>query len=420
LLYSFKVILTEEKMGRYTAYGPEVDAFIKKHYLDKIVEVFVKECNPVAIILFGGFGKGEGSVYFRNGKPVPFNDFDLYVVTQKKLNDKTLNSLSMHASAAIGMGGLEIAYFPGEKYDAKKYFHVDVRCLPVGSLKKLMSIQRYYELKYGSQVIYGDATILEKINPIKKEDLPESDGLRNLFNKLHTLLLGLQPTYDVDSQRIRIFWSYKCYLSICEALLISEKKFEATARKRMEVFASLWEYSFPELKKEIPDLATKIKIATEFKLKPDFSVGGEGLWAEALKDMLLVFAYYVKRMTGVDDVGEAISDHLPFTYFAPFLKEKIGFNFWPSQYILNVGYVSVLQKEGEFYVRPLLQWKDVGLRMILPIYFLLLYKHTTNSFWLDKAYDQLQQFIKTEKKEFWYLRERALKAYGLYYEQRLL
>ena len=43
----------------------------------------------------------------------------------KKFNDEELNKISMNASKEIGMGGLEIAYFPENGYDTNKYFHVD-------------------------------------------------------------------------------------------------------------------------------------------------------------------------------------------------------------------------------------------------------------------------------------------------------
>ncbi len=406
-------------MGKYTAYGDDVDEYIKINYLDKIIKSFVRDCDPISILLFGGFGKGEGSLQFINGKPVPFNDFDFYVVTKYKIDDDKLDKISMNASKEIGMGGLEIAYFPKEGYDANKYFHVDVRCLPVNKMKNLMNIQRYYELKYGTQIIYGK-NILKDMNDIKSENIPVSDGLRNLFNKLHTMLLGLKENYNEDQKKIRIFWSYKCYMSICEALLILNKKFAPTAKERNEIFSKIYKNNFPYIHKEIPDLATKIKKATNFKLKPDFNLDAEKLWNDSLKDILIVFEYYIRKITKTEDIGEAINKKLPYFYFEPFIKNKIGFNLWPVQYILNIGYTKILAKEKEFYFKPLFTWKDVGLRMILPIYYLLKYKAENNKIYLDKAYNELKNFIKVDKKDFWYLKERALKSYGLYYEQRLL
>ncbi|MEK6842326.1 MAG: hypothetical protein AABX84_00780 [Nanoarchaeota archaeon] len=380
----------------------------------------MRDCNPIAIILFGGFGRGEGSIRAINGKPVPFNDFDFYIVTEKKLSEEELNKISMNASKEIGMGGLEVAYFPEEGYDSNKFFHVDTRCIPYSELGNLMKTQRYYELKYGSQVIYGDTTVLDKIKKIKPEEISISEGLRNLFNKLHTMLLGLRQEYNDEQKKIRIFWSYKNYLSICEALLILVKKFAPTSKERTKIFSEIYEKDFSDLHKKIPNLAKKVEKSTNFKLKLDFKVDDEWLWNEALKDILTVFEYYIKKITKMENVATAINNILPYNYFKPYLKHKIGFNFFPAQYRLNVGYFNILKKHDEIYFSPLFTWKDVGLRLILPIYFLLKSKATNNESYLELAYWELKKFIKVERKDFWYLKERALKAYGLYYEQRLL
>ena len=407
-------------MGKYTDFNEKVDDYIKKNYLDKIVASFVRDCNPIAIILFGGFGKGEGSVQAIDGKPVPFNDFDFYIVTEKKLSDEELDIVSKNASAEIGMGGLEIAYFPEEGYDSNKFFHVDTRCIPLSNLGKLMKMQRYYELKYGSQVIYGDTSVLDKIMEIKPSDIPVSDGLRNLFNKLHTMLLGLRENYNEEERKIRIFWSYKCYMSICEALLILNRKFAPTSKEKAKIFSQIYENEFPELHKNIPNLAKKVEKATRFKLRPDFKIDADFLWNEALMDILTVFEYYIKKITNSDNVSHAVNEILPYNYFKPYLKQRIGMNFFPAQYILNVGYYKILKKNNLAHAAPLLTWKDVGLRLILPIYFLLKYKLSRNDSYLELAYWELQKFIKVENRDFWHLKERALKAYGLYYEQRLL
>ena len=436
-------------MGKYTVYEEEVDEFIEKYYLQKIVSSFLKDIESTnnkifSIILFGGFGKGEGSVQFINNKPVPYNDFDFYIITEKKLSDKELNKISMNASKEIGMGGLEIAYFPEQDYDSRKFFHVDVRCIPYNHLSKLMKTQRYYELKYGSTVIYGDKTALDKIPEIKPEEIPLSEGLRNLFNKLHTMLISLSKNYNKEQEKIKIFWGYKCYLSICEALLILDKKFAPTSVERANLFINNYKNDFPDLYELIPDLPEKVRKATRFKLKLDFNIVHKELWELALRDILVIFQYYLKKFVGnnkknngAEDMGfgsvngfengyikDMINNKLPYTYFKPYLNERIGFNFFLSQYLLNLGYFNVLRKKDSIYFKPLFNWKDVGLRMILPVYFLLKYDIETNEKkrekLLDYVFNELNKIIKVDKKEFWHLRERALKAFGLYYQQKLL
>jgi hypothetical protein len=244
--------------------------------------------------------------------------------------------------------------------------------------------------------------------------------LRNLFNKLHTMLLGLQLSYNEEQKKIRIFWSMKCYISICEALLIMDKKFAPKSSERAKIFSEIYEKDFPEIKAKIPGLAKKVEKATNFKLKPDFNIDAEKLWNAALKDIVTVFEYYIKKVSGTDDVSNAINNILPYNYFSPYLKHKVGFNIFPLQYRLNLGYFGILKKHDEICFSPLFTWKDVGLRLILPIYYLLKFRLTNDEKYIDSAYDELKKFIKVQDKNFWHLRERALKAYGLYYEQRLL
>jgi len=394
-------------MGKYTLYGDKVDKYIEDHYLNKIKSSFIKDCNPIAIILFGGFGKGEGSIQLINNKPVPYNDFDFYVVTEKKLADEELNKISMNASHAINMGGLEIAYSPEQGYDSKKFFHVDVRCIPFNKLNKLMKTQRYYELKYGSKVIYGDKSVLDKIPEINPSDIPVSEGLRNLFNKLHTMLLGVREEYNEDQKNIKIF------------LLILNNKFAPTSLERMKIFSKIYRESFFDLYKKIPNLSKKIELATNFKLKLDFYINHEKLWSVALKDIITVFEYFLSKIAN-SEVEEALLKKLPYTYFKPYLKERLGFNFYPAQYLLNIGYYKQLKEKDNPFISPLLNWKDVGLKIILPIYYLLKFKLENNEKYLEETYNILEKIIKIENKDFWYLRERALKAFGLYYQQRLL
>ncbi|MEN9626317.1 MAG: hypothetical protein RL557_645 [archaeon] len=416
-------------MGKYTIYDGKIDDYLEKHYFNKIVESFKQDVAAmnhtlIAIILFGGFGKGEGSVQIIDGRPVPYNDFDFYIVTERKLSEEQLDVISHHASEAIGMGGLEVAYFPTDQYDSKKFFHVDVRCIPFPSLKTLMKTQRYYELKYKSIIIDGDATVLGEIPAIQPEDISLSEGLRNLFNKLHTMLLGLREEYTEEQKKIKIFWSYKTYLSIAESLLILDRKFAPSAFERNKLFYDIYDTDFPDLHAHIPSLPLKVNKATQFKLKLDFRVDHERLWKESLSDILTVFEYYIKNISESKTVAEALKNKLPYTYFKPYLQEKIGFNFFPAQYLLNVGYAQVLMKKDSLFIRPLFQWRDVGLKIILPLYYLLKYQleqhEERRAYFLERAYKELKCVISVEKKEFWHLRERALKAFGMYYQQRLL
>jgi len=53
--------------------------------LQIVCEEILKVIKPVSIILFGGFGRGEGSAQISNGEVVLSKDYDTLLVVKKKL-----------------------------------------------------------------------------------------------------------------------------------------------------------------------------------------------------------------------------------------------------------------------------------------------------------------------------------------------
>ena len=90
----------------YTVYGPEVNEAIQSD-LDKITETILSQINPVSIILFGGFGKGEGSVEVLNNSITPLNDYDLYVVTPGQISDSIMEKIGMACSSNINVSSIK-------------------------------------------------------------------------------------------------------------------------------------------------------------------------------------------------------------------------------------------------------------------------------------------------------------------------
>ena len=167
-------------MGKYT-YNEKYDKGIEKQ-LEIVKDILIKETKPISIVLFGGFGKGEGMVD-KNGKPL--NDFDIYVVGRKRLSDEECDRLSVKCSTALGRGGLDFVEHADEEYDEDKFFHVDIRFIDYDKVGKLLPTQRTFELKNSSQIIYGE----DIFNKIPDIEVPDSDAIRILFNKMDHLLM---------------------------------------------------------------------------------------------------------------------------------------------------------------------------------------------------------------------------------------
>jgi len=360
--------------------------------LEIVSKIIIKNLNPVSIILFGGFGKGEGSFEIKDKEVIPLNDYDLYVITNKRLDDDYLDRVALKCSEAIHRGGLDFVEFPDQKYDKDRFFHVDLRCIPYKKLSKLLPTQRTYELKH-SRVIYGE-NVLHKVPDVK---IPVSDAIRLLFNKIDHLLLSQNNT-----NRIKLTYASKAFLDSCAALLIFTNQFNSSYRKRAKIFQ---ETDFPK------EFKTYVTWATKFKLKPDFNQNADLYWEKAREWVGYSLKYILKRHLHLKDdswptIANAIYHKLPYTYFTPYLPSKYLF---PAQYYLTLKYTIKNWKRGELTIKPLFDWRDVGLKLAIPLILYLYDEISLSDYYLNKITSKTKP-----------LKERALYLYGLYYLQKLI
>lgn len=394
-------------MMKYTI-SREMDRKIEK-YVKKIKEVIVRELNPVSIILIGGFGRGEGSFY----KNEPFNDFDLYILAKDKASSKRLEEVGMLASGAIGKGGGEFMEHSNEFYDRNEYFHVDIRCIEVSKLKKMMKTTRTFEIKYGSSVIYGPD--LRARIKISEKELPISEGFRHMINKSCHMLIGMDSrrfkgNFKKDEKNMTIYFCIKTILGCCETLLLNEKRFAPTYISRNELFKKIYGKKFPQL-------AKKIDFATKFKLKPEFEkINAKELWKETRSILEFTLKEISKKYLGIKtedrkEMIRLINKRLPRIYFSPYIP--LGKITFPSQYILSIIYFT---RTG--YFPSLLSWRDVGVRILAPA-FLLLFAIEDKSL-LPEIKQYLKYIAPVKGNDFDSLRKSLLYAYGRYFSQKLI
>ena len=80
-------------MGKHTIRSGRIDREIEKQV--NIVTDEIKKSTPdaISILLVGGYGRGEGAFLVRGGKPMPVNDLDMYVITDKRYSDSYLEDI---------------------------------------------------------------------------------------------------------------------------------------------------------------------------------------------------------------------------------------------------------------------------------------------------------------------------------------
>jgi len=399
---------------KYTG-SKKADEKVEKD-LKKVVKLIVDELNPISIILFGGFGRGEGTYEIREGKVVPLNDYDLYVVTKKKIPDERLEEIGKRCSNLLGKGGGEFVENYNEIYEKNKYFHVDLRWLGYNQLGKLKRINRTYELKHGSAIIYGE-DVRDKIPEIK---VPLSEAFRYLTNPAGHLILcmdgrRLRNEFKKDEKFYLLHHIVKTYLAFASSLIISEGEFEPNYTDTVKRCKKIYGEKFPELIKKIV-WALDLKLSPKNRKVEDI----RKKWFEARDDLYFVLGYLAKKHLGVEaenvaDLTKKIYKKLPYVYFTSyiplpkFLAKKAFF----SQYALNVFYSA---RTKQF--KSLLYWKDVGLRIFLAS-FLVLYSIDDEKM-REKAYKQIKIFAPVKSKNWKDLREGLLYGFDKYYSQKII
>lgn len=207
-----------------------------------------------ALVLGGGYGRGEGGVVIRDGLEYPYNDLDF--------------TLILHTSQSDRLAALEPIR---KKWAAKLGIHVDFsRPLTPDEIGRLPRKLMWQDLLLGHQVVAGDPGLLARLAPASlREPLPIIEATHLLLNRGAGLLWawrqihGFERREDEDFVRRNFF---KAVLALGDALLIAHKRYQTPYRGRDTLLGGL----LPHL--AIPDGKRLFDLYSEalvFKFKPD-------------------------------------------------------------------------------------------------------------------------------------------------------
>ncbi|NRB41402.1 MAG: hypothetical protein HRU20_23510 [Pseudomonadales bacterium] len=127
-----------------------------------------------ALVLLGGYGKGEGGIQVKAGRYRPHNNFDLLLVTEA-LNTKVHRQVN------------EIVQRQVQDLEKQLHIGIDISVMPEAKLRCMPTRVLWYDMKLGHKTLYGDQNFIPSINH-KAEDIPAWD-MRNLMVNRGSLLL---------------------------------------------------------------------------------------------------------------------------------------------------------------------------------------------------------------------------------------
>ncbi len=210
----------------------------------------------VALVLGGGYGRGEGACVQKDGAEAPYNDLDLFIILQTP---------GPVPEAVLGVS---------EKYEHILGIDVDIgRPLTPGGLRSLPHELMWQDLFNGYQVVSGDQSVLtDNMPPGMMDPLPKIEALRLLLNRGSGLLQAITAQYrsmadehfilpDGDFIRRNL---QKCLLALGDSLLITHGAYPRPMAERAEVLKEcISETDLPS-----GQLAELYGAAIEFKSNP--------------------------------------------------------------------------------------------------------------------------------------------------------
>jgi hypothetical protein len=210
--------------------------------------------NLVALVLGGGYGRGEGGVIRQDGVECPYNDLDFTLMVDRK-----------------SRVAWERLHHIGKSFAQELGIHVDFsRPLTVADVEQWPHWLMWYDLLNGHVVLKGPADILSKhAPPALREPLPAIEGTRLLLNRGTGLLWAMRVVRGVESPPDKDFVRrnyYKCALALGDALLIAHRRYTTAYRGRGFLLA--------DLERSLPDIAALhltplYEEALRFKFRPD-------------------------------------------------------------------------------------------------------------------------------------------------------
>lgn len=164
----------------------------------------------VALVLTGGFSRGEGTV--RDGAPV--NDYDLIALRSRPGGRATYAKLAHALGETIGI-------------------EVDLMPMWRARLPRVEPKLFWLDVALGARVIWGDPRILRGLPAHTARDVPPREVARLLGNRAAGLLLALPgPGRPVDVA-LADLQATKAVLAAMDATLLAQGRYAARLRERL-------------------------------------------------------------------------------------------------------------------------------------------------------------------------------------------
>lgn len=182
--------------------------------------------KPIAILLYGGYGRGEGAWFEdNNGNIIPYNDYDIDVVTEEIISNNLKQELRKLLAIKIGIRWIDLGFISPE------------------TIKGYKSTIQNIDLKEASTLLYGDKSVYDLFPQMDKNKIGKFDVEKLYKTRIWTFLGSWSGNFhDLDVEESRFFKNQmaKAILASCDLLLIAKKRYVTSYKQRVEIVNKLY------------------------------------------------------------------------------------------------------------------------------------------------------------------------------------
>lgn len=311
-------------MKRYSALGTADFEQKVEAILAAIVHEFsatVDQRSVKALVLGGGYGRGEGGVLQAGGKEELYNDLDLFVFTRKL---DTVAKYTLQKQLRMLHAKLSERYHLEIDFSTPK----DISKLSREPFSLMM-----YDLSQGYRVLWGKLDLKLYLPAWKAAQMPAEEAVKLLLNRAMGLFFSREklesstPELDFINRNINKAWQ-----ALGEGILITEKAYHSSSAKKISRLKMLKLDGYTAF----PAFMDRFEEAMQFKLQPETQRYSERELRQRLQEIIPVFEevyYHVWSVLSGLIVSSESSYQEAVRYF---LGDKTGLGSLAKNLLLNL------------------------------------------------------------------------------------
>jgi hypothetical protein len=262
-------------------------------------EVFVLLGRHVqAILLTGGFGRGEGSVVLSPDGVKIVNDYDIAIVLKASSHwqylrlyrkfHRPLSALAEQLAGRLQMKQIDLVLRPPSYFNGRPPLKIE-----------------NYEVRNGHQLLYGEEDPCRRMPKWRAEDLPLFEGTwlfrnRGLGLLMAACYLGRDGQIAEDCRDNFVIECNKAQMAMGDSVLLLNRRYHWSYAERLKVIQAAPLTGVPQGQ----ELARHYLEALEHKLRPDFPryyARPPGKWWHEIASLFNdFFRYFESKRLGVE------------------------------------------------------------------------------------------------------------------------